>query len=88
MLSNEEDLWATFGLTYDPKMEAQIALDDELAGLEAANRVGGGTPLAIEFLMSGIPPNFPPAGAAPAAARAAVAGTAAGGHCRVWALVL
>ena len=39
MLSNEEDLWATFGLTYDPKMEAQIALDDELAGLEAANRV-------------------------------------------------
>ena len=38
-LAEEEDLWATFGLTYDDRMAAQIALDDELAGLEAARRV-------------------------------------------------
>ena len=32
------------------------------AALEAATRVGGGQPLAVEFLMNGIPANFPPAG--------------------------
>ena len=34
-LEGEEDLWATFGMTFPTRMLAQIALDDELAGLEA-----------------------------------------------------
>ena len=37
-LEGEEDLWATFGMLYPARMSAQVALDDELAGLEAANR--------------------------------------------------
>jgi UV excision repair protein RAD23 len=32
------------------------------AALEAAARIGGGRPLAVEFLMNGIPPNFPSEG--------------------------
>jgi len=47
------------------------------SALEAAARVGGGQPLAVEFLMNGIPPNFPPAGASPA--RSPGAGAQPGG---------
>jgi hypothetical protein len=34
----EQNLWATFGFQFDEKMEAQLALEDEQAGLDAANR--------------------------------------------------
>lgn len=46
------------------------------SSLEAAARVGGGQPLAVEFLMNGIPPNFPPAGAPAPGAGATPAGPA------------
>jgi len=48
------------------------------AALEAAARVGGGQELALQFLMDGIPANFPPAGAVPSAAPSATT-TPAGG---------
>lgn len=34
----EENLWAVFGIVYDPKAEAELALDAEQEGLEAAAR--------------------------------------------------
>jgi len=55
-----------------PEAEARTAL-------EAATRVGGGQQLAVEFLMNGIPPNFPPAGTPMQAPPAEGAAPAPGG---------
>ena len=47
-IEGEEDLWATFGMLYPKRMLAQVALDDELAGLEAKPPAAPPDPYAFE----------------------------------------